>query len=370
MTSSPTRIESIDIIRGLTIAFMIIVNTPGSWSYVYTPLLHAEWHGCTPTDLVFPFFTFIVGLSMSQSLRNIDNMDRKDLLFKTSKRAAMIFLVGLFINYYPFFNKEIGNLRIYGVLQRIAVAYFIASFVVIIRPKNFILPLTAVLAVVYFLILTLGQEGPYDLMTNAVRMFDLSTIGASHMYKGFEHLGESVPFDPEGLLGGFGTAINILLGYSLGYKLNQMNELQNKIRYSIILGLVCTAIGWMWDAIGLPINKPLWTSSYAFYTSGLCALLFAFVTYIIDVKGINKWSFPFKVFGMNALASFAMSGLVVKTLNLIKIDGTTPYSGFYKHIMSPIFGPYLGSFLSAICFCSLIWSIAYYLYKKRIFIKV
>jgi predicted acyltransferase len=368
--NNTSRIESLDILRGLTIAFMIIVNTPGSWLYVYAPLLHAEWHGCTPTDLVFPFFTFIIGLSMAQSLKHIDNMDTKSVFLKTSKRAALIFLVGLLLNYYPFFNKEIGNLRVYGVLQRIACAYFIASIVILTRPKRYIIPVIVVLSLAYFLLLTMGQSQPYDLMTNLVRKFDLNTIGTNHMYKGFEDQGNKVAFDPEGLIGALGTAINILLGYALGIKLHTMESWKEKINYCLIFGLVFTLVGLGWSYAGLPINKPLWTSSYAFFTSGLCAILFGLVTYIVDIKNKKTWSFPFKVFGMNALISFVLSGVVVKTLNLIKINDITPYAGFYKYIMSPIFGQYLGSLLSAICFCGMIWLMAYFLYKKRIFVKL
>jgi predicted acyltransferase len=364
------RIESIDVLRGLTIAFMIIVNTPGSWGHVYAPLLHAKWHGCTPTDLVFPFFTFIVGLSMSQSLKNIDSMSKGDLFFKTFKRSLLIFGIGLFINYYPFFNKEIGNLRIYGVLQRIAIAYFIASLFAISIPKKYLALATILLAIGYYFILTTGSAAPFDLMTNAVRNFDLSTIGENHMYKGFEHEGANVPFDPEGLIGGLGTACNILLGYILGIRINSYSTSMDKIKYAGIFGVVVAIFGLTWSYVGFPINKPLWTSSYAFYTSGLCAILFALVTYLMEELKITSWSFPFKVFGMNALISFALSGLVVKTLNLIKVNGTTPYGGLYKYIMSPVFGEYLGSFLSAILFCSLIWLIAYALYRKKIFFKV
>ena len=365
MNTSSQRLLSLDVLRGLTIAFMIIVNTPGSWEFVYAPLRHAPWNGCTPTDLVFPFFLFIVGLSMAQSFGKYENENKSQLLSKLIKRTLVIFGVGLFLNWFPFYDTNISDLRIFGVLQRIALAYFFAGIIVMyVREKSHIIATFLILLLYYIILVTGVSVDPLSLENNLVRKIDLALFGESHIYHGY-----GIPFDPEGLLSTLGSIGNVMFGYVLATKQKLSAKLNDKIKMAFLFGILLIVIGVVWSYLGFPINKPIWSSSYAMFTSGLCSILFAVMIYIIDVKNIQSWAFPFKVFGMNALASYAASGLVINILGLIKINGeglsSLAYSGFYQ----PTFGNNLGSFLFAISYCFLIWLFAYVLYKKKIFIK-
>jgi predicted acyltransferase len=362
-TSLPNRILSLDVLRGLTIAFMIIVNTPGSWEHVFAPLRHAEWNGCTPTDLVFPFFTFIVGLSMAYSLKGASLPD--GFLGKAIKRGLIIFLIGLLLNYFPF-TKEISNLRIFGVLQRIACAYMISALIIyLLKEKHILIAAFAVLGI-YACILQYGvPENALTLEHNIVRKIDLLLLGESHVYKGY-----GMPFDPEGIVSTLGTVGNILLGYFLAKNLISKKEITSSVRYASLFGFLLVCLGLIWQMTGLPINKPIWTSSYSLFTSGLCSILFALMMYIIDYKKYINWSFPLKVFGMNAIAAYTLSGLLVKVQSLFKINDETFLSIWYDKVTSPIFGATLGSLVSALSYCAIIWIISYIMYKKGVFLKV
>lgn len=366
MIQENQRLLSIDVIRGMTIAFMIIVNTPGSWEFVYAPLRHAEWDGLTPTDLVFPFFLFIVGLSMAQSFKSHQNFTKSQLLTKALKRTLVIFGVGLLLNWFPFYEKPLSELRIFGVLQRIALAYFAGACISIYVKEKYQLWTTMVILVGYYLIL-IGSVvvGPLTLESNVVRTIDLALLGENHMYHGYK----GIPFDPEGLLSTLGSIGNVMFGYILARKIANLENRMKKIQYVFSFGAILITIGIIWNFTGFPINKPIWSSSYAMLSSGLAAWLFAAMIYLIDEKGYTRWAFPFKVFGMNALASYALSGLVIRTLNLIKSGEDGLPALFYRNVLSPMAGPYFGSFLSALLFCFLIWLLALALYKNKIFIK-
>jgi len=365
MINQNQRLLSIDVLRGLTIAFMIIVNTPGSWEFVYAPLRHAKWDGCTPTDLVFPFFLFIVGLSMAQSFKSHSDFTQAQLLTKALKRTAVIFGIGLLLNWFPFYDKPLADLRIFGVLQRIALAYFFGSLISIYIAEKWQLWVTMlILAIYYILLISFVTVDPLSLENNLVRSIDLALLGETHIYHGY-----GIPFDPEGLLSTLGSIGNVMFGYILARKIAKLESSMLQIRYVLLFGAILIGIGIIWNFTGFPINKPIWSSSYAMFTSGLAAWLFAFMLYFIDVKGNKSWSFPFKVFGMNALASYAMSGLVIRTLHLIKVGDSTLPAAFYSKVLSPLAGPYFGSFLFALLFCSTIWLFAYVLYTKKIFIK-
>jgi predicted acyltransferase len=370
MTQS-NRLLSIDVLRGLTIAFMIIVNSPGSWEFVYGPLQHAEWNGCTPTDLVFPFFVFIVGLSMAQSFKNIDTANKGDLVMKAFKRMLIITSIGLALNWFPFYSKNISNLRLFGVLQRIALAYFLAALICIFIKEKWQLFVTFLILILYYILLIAGvDKGPLDLMTNLVRKIDLALVGENHVYHGYTFEGNKIAFDPEGLLSVLGSIGNVMLGYVLANHIKKIEGYGSKIKAAFLYGVVLIVLGITWHYIGFPINKPIWSSSYALFTSGLCSILFAVTIYIIDEKKWVNWAFPLKVFGMNALVSFALSGLIIRIFGMIKIEEKGLYEILYDNFTSPVFGPYLGSFISALMFCCFIWLFAYVLYKRNIFVKV
>jgi predicted acyltransferase len=362
---SRQRLLSIDVLRGMTIFFMIIVNTPGTWEYVYAPLQHAKWNGWTPTDLVFPFFVFIVGLSMSFSFKAYKT-DHKILVRKILTRTFLIFLVGLLLNWYPFFNKSLDDLRIFGVLQRIALAYGLGALLcALLNTRWIIISLVAILFGYWGILLSAGGTDPLSLENNLVRVIDLYLFGENHIYHGY-----GIPFDPEGLLSTLPTVGTVILGFLTGGMIQQVNDQYVKIRNMIISGSVLIILAYGWQELGFPINKPIWSSSYVLLTGGLAMLLFAFLLWLIDGKGWQDWTFIFRVFGLNPLASYALSGLIIKTFFLIKIGDQNIYAWLYTHFFQSSFGNYLGSFLQALTYTMFIWFFAWLLYRKNMVIKL
>jgi predicted acyltransferase len=359
------RLLSIDVLRGMTIFFMIVVNTPGSWQYVYAPLRHATWDGWTPTDLVFPFFVFIVGLSMAYSFQKYQT-ERSALIKKILTRTALIFLVGLLLNWYPFFNKSLSELRIFGVLQRIALAYgFGALMCAFLSIRYLYLALGIILVGYWGLLLSVGGPEPLSLENNLVRLIDLKLLGENHVYHGY-----GIPFDPEGILSTLPTVGTVILGFLTGKMMQLQPDNQSKIRNMVISGGVMIVLAYAWQSLGFPINKPIWSSSYVLLTAGLAMLLLALLLWLIDVKGWKKWTYIFRVFGLNPLASYAFSGLIIKTFALIQIGDQRIYGWLYAHFFQPVFGNYLGSFIQALAYTMLIWLFAWELYKRNKVIKL
>ena len=364
------RYLALDVLRGMTIVLMILVNTPGNWQYVYAPLEHSPWHGCTPADLVFPFFLFVVGVSLFFSLANYQNQLSRQSLWRVGRRTLLIFVIGLFINSYPQWLTDYSHLRIMGVLQRIAVAYGLAALIVLGAPRR-LLPgigvfiLTAYWGILYFF----GGSDPYSLSGNAAIPFDRCLLGESHMYRGF-----GVPFDPEGILSSLPAAVTVLIGYLAGGVIRE-TEIRRVPMRLIFYGLAFAFAGYLWGFV-FPINKPLWTGSYVLYTAGLAALTFAVLIYIIDLKGYKKWSLLFSVFGMNPLFLFVLSILWGKTLRqIIRIpagDGTTMAGStwLYQNIFVPWAGLMNGSLAYALAHIVFFWLIGYALFRYRFFVKV
>ncbi len=362
------RILSIDILRGLTIFLMIIVNTPGSWSHVYAPFLHAKWHGCTLTDLVFPSFLFVVGLSMSQSFRHLDTADAGRLIRKISARAGLIFLIGLLLNWFPFYLTPISELRIFGVLQRIALSFFGAGIlIVLLKKRNWLIASVLLLLFLHWGILYFfGGDAPYSLEDNIGRYIDNSLVGEKHVYGGF-----GMPFDPEGLLGSLTGMSQVLIGFLFGKYLFEYQENTNKrILHVLYLSLGFFVIAKLWNFI-LPINKPLWTSSYVLYTSAIVSALLLVLIEIVDKRKIEKWAWIFRVFGKNPLFSYILSMVFVKLfLQVIKWGNTNLYAYLYSDVFSAIFSPKLASFVFALSFTMFVWLFAYLLHRQNIIVKV
>ncbi len=363
------RLIALDVLRGLTIALMIMVNTPGSWAYVYAPLRHAEWHGCTPTDLVFPFFLFIVGVSMWYSFKKFGTGITKKGLLKVLKRFSVIFLIGLFLNAFPKFNFE--SLRFLGVLQRIAIAYAIAAILCMqFNYKQLFLVFIFILFGYWGLLYFGGSNDVYSLTFNLAREVDVYMLGENHIYKGF-----GIPFDPEGLLSSIPSVATVLMGYFTGRLIDQGSSIPAIIKRMIIIGLVSTIIGWFWGYI-FPINKPLWTSSYVLYAGGLAMLFLALLLWVIDLKKISSWTSPFIHFGTNPLFIFVFSIVYVKVLiYLIKLTNSSGievngYSTLYNDVFVPLAGNMNGSLLFAISHIIGFWFLTYILYRKKIFIKI
>ncbi len=367
MESNKTnRLLALDIFRGMTIFFMIVVNTPGSWSHVYAPLLHAKWHGCTPTDLVFPFFLFIVGVSMAYSFRKFNPDDRGAWIKKVLRRTFLIFIIGIALNWFPFYHKNIADLRIFGVLQRIALGFGGAALIVIFLRKKFIPYAIALILLFYWGILLLfGGDDPLSLEGNLVRNIDLKLFGEKHLYGGY-----GMPFDPEGLLSSLPSIGTALIGYLVGQMIINSNALVETIKKLVLYGLLFIALGVVWNFAGFPINKPIWSSSYVLFTGGLAMCFLALLLTITDLWSSHRWALPFKVFGLNPLISYVMSGVIVKIILRIKIGDEALYSWIYKNIFQTTFGDKFGSLTFALCMVATVYIFAYLLYRNDKVIKV
>lgn len=359
------RYKSLDVFRGITVAGMILVNTPGSWAYIYPPLQHADWHGYTPTDLVFPFFLIAVGLSMSFSFQRLEGLNNKAFFLKAAKRAFIIFIIGLGLTAFPFIGKDYSHLRIFGVLQRIALAYFFASVVVhLIKNPRILIALSVITLIGYWLLLLfLGGTDPFGLENNLPRKIDLLILGDAHMWHG-----KKIAFDPEGLLSTIPAVISVISGYLIGLLIQRSNKTEVITRLAAI-SIIMLLLGYLWSIV-FPINKALWTSSYVLVSSGLGGLFLTILIYFIDLKQMNKWTKPFEIFGLNPLISFIASILWVKIYFQIDIDGQNAYGWIYNNIYKSIFDPTFGSLLFALTHVFGCWLIAYWLYRKKIIIKV
>lgn len=366
------RILSLDIFRGLTIAGMILVNNPGTWSSIYWPLRHAEWHGWTPTDLIFPFFLFIVGVSLTLAFagRLESGGDRYDLLKKAIKRSAIIFALGLFLNGFPYFN--LAEIRIPGVLQRIAVCYFIASIIFLKTSWRTQAAVAAALLLLYWILMAvvpvpgfgagdLGKEG------NLAAYIDRWLLG-SHIWKGGR------VFDPEGLLSTLPAISTTLSGVLAGHWLRSRRTPLEKVGGMFFAGACAVATGWAWHS-WFPINKSLWTSSYVVFTAGMALQLLGICYWLADIKNYRRWAKPFIIFGVNALALFVFSGLLVKLMSIIKLprgDGSSialqPF--IFQNLFASWASPVNASLLYAVAYIFFWLLLMWLLYRKNIFIKV
>jgi predicted acyltransferase len=389
------RFYSLDVFRGATVALMILVNNPGSWGHIYTPLEHAPWHGVTPTDLVFPFFLFAVGNAMAFVLPKLEAAGESFFWKKIIQRTVLIFLIGLFLNWFPFIKWQDGHLvgkpwayitadgkaagvRIFGVLQRIAICYFLASLLAHYGKQKGAFVVSAFLLLAYwFVCVAANAADPFSLAGWFGTKIDLAILGEAHIYKG-----EGLSFDPEGLMSITGAVVQVVFGYLTGSYIIQKGKTPEMVNGLFVTGCVLIFTGYCWNMV-FPINKKIWTSSYTVYTTGLALLILATMIYCIEFKGWKgKWSRFCDVFGKNALFIFAMSGILPRLLALIQIpagvtaDGKpnflTPFAWFYEHACKPILPaePRVGSLIYALCFITMMWSFAWLLDKKKIYIRV
>ncbi len=371
-TLQNNRLLALDVFRGMTIAFMILVNTPGSWSHVYAPLLHAKWDGATPTDLVFPFFLFIVGVSMFFSFSKFNQALDNKLVIKILKRTFLIFIIGLALNYFPFYGRSIEKLRIMGVLQRIALAYGIGAFICILVPAKNLWRAGILILVAYWLgMLFLGGEQPFSLEENFARLVDLKVFGENHVYKGF-----GIPFDPEGLFSTIPAAVTVIFGYLIGKLIQHSTDKNMLVKNLLLIGALSIFVGLFWDMY-FPINKPIWTSSYVIYTGGIACIVIGILIELIDIRGYTNLTKPFVVFGMNPLIIYVLSGVLVKVMiSIVKWEtetgATNMYSWLYQDVLAAMLPNQLkfASFLFALLIVTICWLFGYFLYKRKIFIKV
>ncbi|MCX6336901.1 MAG: DUF5009 domain-containing protein [Bacteroidetes bacterium] len=381
------RYYSLDVFRGATVALMILVNNPGSWAHIFGPLEHAPWHGCTPTDLVFPFFLFAVGNAMSFVMPRFEAAGPAIFWGKVVKRTLLIFAIGLFLNWSPFVKwngenlvgKAWENIRIFGVLQRIALCYFFASVIIYYAKARGAFVIGGVILIAYWAICLFLGNGfdPYTLSNWFGTVVDTKILGITHLYKG-----EGVPFDPEGLASAAPAIVQVIFGFLVGQYIQQKGKSFEMLAGLMMAGIVLVCTGYFWDMV-FPINKKIWTSSYVLYTSGLATLSLATLIYLIEFKSIQgKWSKFFDVFGKNPLFIFVLSGFLPRILALLRwVDHIDPITSkkvytsslpwFYEHICKPVATDLrIGSLLYALITIAFYWSIVYVLDKKKIYIKV
>ncbi len=374
------RFHSLDLFRGLTVALMILVNNPGTWASVWPPLRHAEWHGCTPTDLVFPFFLFAVGMSMWFSFEKIGHRLTATASKKIVKRGAIIFAIGLFLNAFPFLGKDWSQFRVLGVLQRIGMAYAIGAFLCLGLSRKALIWASMGILVGYFLGLwAWNPAAPFELGANLAGEFDRWILGDGHLYHGYRNAaGERVAFDPEGFLSTLPSAATVILGYLTGDLLDSGDEKSNdlKSRNLLAVGLSLVALGAFWSLF-FPINKPIWTSSYVLFTGGLAILTVGFFVWIFDEKGMTSGTGPLVHLGMNPLFAYVLSSILAKTLLSIRWptgvagEERTAWSWIFDTVFRPIDGgAELSSFLFAASFVAVVWLACWALYRRKIFIKI
>lgn len=375
MLSAPQRFLPLDVFRGMTVCFMIIVNTPGT-SDIFGPLNHANWHGCTPTDLVFPSFLFAVGNAMSFSMRKYAQMDNAAVVAKILRRTFLIFLLGFLMYWLPFVRHSadggwefipIGDTRILGVLQRIALCYGLASLMIHFLPKKAVWALSVLFLLGYWLILwTFGQPGdPYSLHGNAALRFDRLIMGDSHLYKG-----EGFPFDPEGLLSTLPAIVNVVAGYYTGLFVQEQGKTSRGLQRLLIAGIILIITAQLWNLV-FPINKKIWTSSYVLYTVGIDLLLLSLLIYIIDFKQQRNWTGFFTVFGKNPLFLYLLSEVLVIFMYFIQAGrDTSVHAWINRNIFQPVAPGKVGSLLFAVVFMLLCWSVGKILDRKRIYVRV
>ncbi|MFH1851213.1 MAG: heparan-alpha-glucosaminide N-acetyltransferase domain-containing protein [Candidatus Neomarinimicrobiota bacterium] len=372
------RFMSLDAFRGLTIALMILVNTPGSWSHVYAPLRHAPWNGCTPTDLVFPFFLFIVGVAMRFSFKKFEYRLDSPAVRKILGRTATIFVIGLLLNAYPFIRQDwdYSTLRIMGVLQRIALAYGAASLLVLWLDWKRQIYVGAGILVFYWLAMWIGGTSPepFSLLNNFANKIDLAILGDGHVYHGYrDALDQRVAFDPEGLFSTLPAIVTAMLGYQIGTIIQSAKNQKDNLKLLLMVGAALVAAGWLWGLF-FPINKPIWSSSYVLFTGGLATLFLTLCIWLIDIRGWKKPAWPFVIFGTNSIFVFAASGLWAKTIGRLEYtldhETVSGYSYLYKTIFVPMAGELNGSLLFALSHILAWWLMLYWLDRKKIYIKI
>jgi predicted acyltransferase len=395
---------------------MILVNNPGSWSYIYGPLEHAEWHGLTPTDLVFPFFLFAVGNAMAFVMPGFEAKGDAYFWKKVIRRSLLIYAIGLFLNWWPFVRWQndqlVGNgwtwvnaegkvigIRLLGVLQRIAICYLLGSIIVYyLKVRGAFLVGLIMLLVYWLLCYTLGDPSdPYSKIGFFGNPIDEAVLTPVHMYGGeaYKINGVVHPFEPEGLMSTIPAIVNVLFGFLVGDYIRKRGKHIEQLQDSAVKGfeiyqtltiLFVAAVGFMvagyvWD-LSFPVNKRIWTSSYVVLTTGMATAILCVMIYAIEVKGIRNWITRFfDVFGKNALFVFALSAFLPRGLRLIRIPNglndkgepayISPWNFVYERAYKLIPGdPRIGSLMFALTVILFMWAVCYWLDRKKIYIKV
>lgn len=376
------RFHSLDVFRGATVALMILVNNPGNWQYVFPPLKHAPWHGCTPTDLVFPFFLFAVGNAMAFVMPRLSTPEM--FWKKVTKRFLLIFGIGLALNWFPFVKwsdgvlvgKSLDSLRILGVLQRIALAYFFASIILYyLKSRGAFVAGTAILLLYWWMSWQFGDPAdPYSMQGYFGNAVDKAILGEAHMYKG-----EGIPFEPEGIMSTLTSIVQVIFGYLVGEYIITKGKTHEMLSNLMVAAALMLFTALVWD-MSFPINKKIWTSSYVLYTTGLAMMILGVMMYWVELKDYRGFSTRFfDVFGKNPLFIFVLAGVWFKLYGLARIpnglkDGvesfTNAHGWLFKHVFQPILGDYGGSFAFALAHILLFWLIGRELDRRKIYVRV
>lgn len=374
------RLLSLDVFRGATVAAMILVNNPGSWANIYPPLAHASWHGCTPTDLIFPFFLFIVGVSIAYAMgsKKLDPSTHKSTLIKATKRALILFGLGLFLSLFPkvFTNpiEAFSTVRIPGVLQRIGVVFIISSLIFLKNSEKNILKILIGLLVAYWAMMTfipvpgVGYAN-LEKETNLAAWFDRLVLTESHLWK------SAKTWDPEGILSTIPAIASCLFGVLVGVYLRRKDITDSvKVAWLFSIGILALLAGLVWG-LQFPINKSLWTSSFVLYTAGWATILLSLSYWLIDINGYKRFTKPFVVYGVNAITVFFLSGLMPRIMSMIEVkmpDGKMVGSQtwIYNTFIVPYFSPLNASLVYAVLFILFWYLILWIMYKRNIIIKV
>ena len=381
--TKPERLLSLDLLRGLTIGFMILVNNNGDGGRAYWALKHAEWNGFTPTDLVFPTFLFLVGVStvLSTASRLARGATRQSLFLHTLRRAVILFLLGIVVNSFPYFHLH--TMRFYGVLPRIAICYLVVATLYIFRPEWRSKAAIAIAALVGYWILMRFVPVPgygtpthdiplLDPYANLTAWLDRHIFSASHLYEQTR--------DPEGLLSTLPALATTLLGLLTGVWLRTRHSLARKARAIAIAGMICVLLGGLWN-LSFPINKRLWTSSYVLFAGGLSLLLLALAIWIVDVRSAKQGRpevarrsgifTPLLVFGTNAITAYVFSELLAAAIdNIHTSPGINLQQTLYRSIHSVVPDAAFASLLYSLGFVLVCWLVVYPLYRQKIFIKI
>lgn len=376
-TGKYNRLQSLDIFRGITVCLMIVVGASGNYSYTFRMLDHAPWIGFTPTDLIFPSFLFIIGVAQSLSLKSnaTGGSVTKEQLLKITRRTAILFLLGILINWFPFCLRDdsgalqfipIEQVRILGVLQRIALAYGICSLLVLYFSVRSLVVICTLILIIYVSLLHIGgSPDPYGVSTNLVARIDKFLLGPGHMYTE-----QGLPFDPEGLLSTLPAIVNVLGGFLTGKLLLRQQFNLNDIIKVMMAGCMLLMAGYLWSYFD-PVNKKLWTSSFTLITLGVDIMLFCSIVYYADV---SERRFPlasfFNCFGKNPILIYLFSELLMKLLLFpVLASGEALYSFLYRQLFS-MAGSYQGSLLQALTYMLLCYTLVWYLNKKRFYLKI
>lgn len=383
------RLLALDILRGITIAGMILVNNPGSWGNIYAPLRHAEWHGLTPTDLVFPFFMFIMGISTYMSLRKYNFEFTWASFAKILRRSIVIFLIGWAMAWFGMFMRGMANnatiseamftfdrIRFLGVMPRLAICYGVGASVALLVRRNALPWVIGGMLVVYTILLIIGNGFAFA-EDNVISVVDRAVLGENHMYSDTVE-GVRLKFDPEGLLSTLPSIAHMLIGFMCGSLIMKTKDNRDRINSLFIVGTILTFCGFLL-AYGCPINKKIWSPTFVLTTCGLASSFLGLLIWIIDIKGHRRWCRFFEVFGINPLFLFVLGTLLSIVLGTIRVPWAAAESGVrslhsicYMDVLLPLCGgdKTLASLLFALLFVCLNWVIGYFLYRKRIIIKI